>query len=285
MRSGDDPTALTALATATTLLLGDLDRAGHFVDRALALDANNAWAWSRRGFIEAYSGRAEPAIAAFEHAMRLSPLDPFSFNSHNGMGFANFVLGRYDLAIEWTLRGMREKAGMTWAHRDLAVYYALAGQMDDAKRSIAELVETRPGLTVAKVGEALRFVEPAALRRYLEGLKLAGLPDRRQADFFSARVHSSMPEASAKSLATAEAGSGGEKRKPCASVQPCWRTSSSWASVSTPSAVVDMPSERPRPMTAATIARLSSLADRSFTNDWSILILVEGEGAQITQDE
>jgi adenylate cyclase len=173
---GDDPTALTALATATTLLLGNLNRAGHFVDRALALDGNNAWAWSRRGFIEAYAGRAESAIAAFEHAMRLSPLDPFSFNSNNGMGFANFVLGRYDLAIEWTLRGVREKSGMTWAHRDLAVYNALAGNMEEAKRSIAELTALRPGLTIAKVGEALRFVEPAALRRYLEGLRMAGLP-------------------------------------------------------------------------------------------------------------
>jgi adenylate cyclase len=173
---GDDPTALTALATATTLLLGDLDRASHFVERALTLDPNNAWAWSRRGFMEAYSGHGEAAIAAFEHALRLSPLDPFSFNSHNGIGFANFVLGRYDRAIEWTQRGMRERAGMTWAHRDLAAYYALAGRIDEARRSIAELVKTRPGLTIAKVMEALRFVEPAVLARYAEGLRLAGLP-------------------------------------------------------------------------------------------------------------
>jgi adenylate cyclase len=174
---GDDPTALTALATATTLLLGDLDRASHFVERALTLDPNNAWAWSRRGFMEAYSGHGEAAIAAFEHALRLSPLDPFSFNSHNGIGFANFVLGRYDRAIEWTQRGMRERAGMTWAHRDLAAYYALAGRIDEARRSIAELVKTRPGLTIAKVMEALRFVEPAVLTRYAEGLRLAGLPE------------------------------------------------------------------------------------------------------------
>ncbi|HVY21425.1 MAG TPA: adenylate/guanylate cyclase domain-containing protein [Bauldia sp.] len=174
---GDDPTALTALATATTLLLGDLDRAGHFIERALVLDPNNAWAWSRRGFMQAYAGHGEEAIAAFEHALRLSPLDPFSFNSHNGIGFANFVLGRYDQAIEWTLRGMREKSGMTWAHRDLAAYYALAGRSEDAHRSIAELIKTRPHLTIAKVGEALRFVEPSVLARYLGGLRIAGLAE------------------------------------------------------------------------------------------------------------
>jgi len=174
---GDDPTALTALATAVTLLSGDLDAAGHFVDRALALDANNAWAWSRRGFIEAYRGNAETAITAFEHSMRLSPLDPFSFNSFNGMGFANFVSGNYAEAIEWTRRGVREKSGMTWAYRDLAAYYALAGRLDEARSAVVRIEESRPGLTIAKVAETLRFVEPSVLRRYLDGLRGAGLPE------------------------------------------------------------------------------------------------------------
>ena len=174
---GDDPMALTALATATTLLLGDLDKAGHFADRALALDPNNAWAWTRRGFIDAYAGRAEKAITAFEHATRLSPLDPFSFNGHIGVGFANFALGRYDEAVQWAQRGMREKSGMTWAYRDLATYFALAGKIDEARAALAELVATRPNLTIATVGEALRFIEPALLKRYLDGLRIAGLPE------------------------------------------------------------------------------------------------------------
>lgn len=174
---GDDPMALTALATATTLLLGDLDKAGHFADRALALDPNNAWAWTRRGFIDAYAGRAEKAITAFEHAARLSPLDPFSFNGHIGIGFANFALGRYDEAVQWAQRGMREKSGMTWAYRDLATYFALAGKVNEAKAALAELVAMRPNLTIAMVGEALRFIEPSLLKRYLDGLRIAGLPE------------------------------------------------------------------------------------------------------------
>jgi adenylate cyclase len=174
---GDDPTALVALATAMTLLLGQLDRASHLVERALVLDPNNAWAWSRRGFMEAYSGHGEAAIAAFEHALRLSPLDPFSFNSHNGLGFANFVCSNYAEAIQWTQRGMREKTGMTWAYRDLAVYYALDGRVEEARAAVRQLVETRPHLTVGKVAETLAFVEPSVLARYLDGLRKAGLPE------------------------------------------------------------------------------------------------------------
>jgi hypothetical protein len=44
----DDPTALTA-AGAATGLCGDQEGASALIERALALDPNNAWAWARWG--------------------------------------------------------------------------------------------------------------------------------------------------------------------------------------------------------------------------------------------
>lgn len=171
----DDPTALTALATACSLVLGDLNRAQYFTDRALALDPNQAWAWTRLGFIRVYRGDPNGAIEAFERARRLSPLDPFSFNSFIGMGLANFALGRYAEAVELTRRAMHEKAGMTWAYRDLAVFLAHAGRIEEAREALASFVANRPGLTLGNVRSALRFMEPELLERYIEGLRLAGL--------------------------------------------------------------------------------------------------------------
>jgi adenylate cyclase len=173
----DDPTALCALSTAVMLLHGDLGRAQHFVDRALSLDPNHAWAWTRRGFLRVYSGDPTTAIACFERAANLSPLDPFSFNSFIGIGLANFSLGRPDDAAQWTLRAMREKVGMTWAYRDLAAFLAHAGRIPEAREAMAKLIASRPYLTVKGVADALAFMEPALLKRYLEGLKMAGLPD------------------------------------------------------------------------------------------------------------
>jgi adenylate cyclase len=172
---GDDPTGLTALATAVTLLAGDLERADYFIERALALDPNHAWAWTRRGFICVYRGDAEEAITGFERSLRLSPLDPFSFNSYIGLGLSNFALGKPDEAVQWTRRAMREKVGMTWAYRDLATFLADAGKIEEAKAALVKLVETRPYLTVAGVAKALSFMEPNLLRRYVEGLRIAGL--------------------------------------------------------------------------------------------------------------
>jgi adenylate cyclase len=175
--SEDDPTALTALGTAVMLLFGDLDRAQIFIDRALTLDPNHAWAWTRRGFLNVYRGNAEEAVPAFERAIRLSPLDPFSFNCHIGLGFASFVAGRYDEAVKWAQRAMREKTGMTWAYRDLAVYLAHEGKLDEARNALAQLTQSLPYLTVRMVERSLTFMAPKLLAAYVEGLRLAGLPE------------------------------------------------------------------------------------------------------------
>jgi len=172
---GDDPTALTALATATMLLFGDLDRARVFVDRALALDPNNAWAWTRRGFLEAYRGDPDVARSCFEKAIKLSPLDPFSFNGFIGIGFSCFAAGNPVEAAQWARRALGEKVGMTWAYRDLAVFLARAGDIEGAKGALAKFVASRPGITVGQVGDAMKFVQPRILEMYLDGLRLAGL--------------------------------------------------------------------------------------------------------------
>jgi adenylate cyclase len=171
----DDPTALTALATAIMLLFGDLDRAQHFTDKALSLDPNHAWAWTRRGFLNIYRGDAAAGIPCFERAIRLSPLDPFSFNCFIGLGLATFALGKPEEAAKWTQRAMREKVGMTWAYRDLATFLAHAGEIDGAREALSRLVASRPHLTLAGVADAISFMEPVLRARYLEGLRIAGL--------------------------------------------------------------------------------------------------------------
>jgi adenylate cyclase len=173
----DDPTALCALSTATMLLFADLDRAQSFVDRALLLDPNLAWGWARRGFLNIYRGQPQEGVACFERAIRLSPLDPFSFNCYIGLGLARFAAGQPAEAVEWTRRAMREKVGLTWAYRDLAAFLGAAGKIDEARDAAAKLRETHPHVTVAEVADALRFMEPTLLARYLDGLRKAGLPE------------------------------------------------------------------------------------------------------------
>ena len=173
---GDDPTALTALASAIMMLGLDVPQAAALADRALQLDPNHAWAWMRRGWGQVYLGSPEEALAAFERAMRLSPMDPFAFNIYIGVGLAHFAAGRPQQAITWAKRAMSERPGITWPWRDLASYYAHHGDLAAARDAAERFIRTQPEITVEKVGDGLRFMYPSLLARYLQGLQLAGIP-------------------------------------------------------------------------------------------------------------
>ena len=66
---------------------------------------------------------------------------------------------------------------MNWAYRDLATFYALAGNIDEARSALGKFVATRPGISIRQVRESLKFMSPPILARYIEGLRIAGLPD------------------------------------------------------------------------------------------------------------
>jgi TolB-like protein/class 3 adenylate cyclase/Flp pilus assembly protein TadD len=175
MAVADDPTALTALASAIMMLGGDVAQAAMLADRAIELDPNHAWAWLRRGWGHVYLGNPERGLAAFETSARLSPMDPFAFNMHLGMGLAHFAAGRPQDAVSWAKRAMSERPGLTWPYRDLTVYLAHQGELAAASDALGQFKKSHPGVSVASIGDGLRFMYPSLLARYLQGLKLAGL--------------------------------------------------------------------------------------------------------------
>lgn len=173
----DDATGLTALGTAVMLLEGNAVRALSFVDRALKLDQNLAWAWLRRGFGLIYTGKPKEALESFARAERLSPLDPFAFNMRIGIGLAHFSLGDLDEAMRFVQMVLDERPGLSWPLRDLAVYKAITGDVETAKRALATFADGRPPMDVASVRDSLKFMHAPLLERYLSGLRLAGLPE------------------------------------------------------------------------------------------------------------
>jgi TolB-like protein/class 3 adenylate cyclase/Flp pilus assembly protein TadD len=182
---GEEPTALTALAAATTLLGGDVGQAITLAERALTLDPNHAWAWMRLGFGKTYSGEPAEGLAAFDKAARLSPLDPFAFNNQIGTGLAHFALGDTGEALARVSQALAERPGLTWPYRDVAVYRAWQGDIPAARAALDRFLYLRPGITLATIQDALRFMRGDLLERYIEGLRRAGLqetaarPERR----------------------------------------------------------------------------------------------------------
>jgi adenylate cyclase len=172
-----DPLVMTAIGATYSILLADQARALVYIERAIALDTTFAWAWTRLGYAQAYSGRPAEGLESFEKSIALSPEDPIQFNAFAGIATCQFLLGRYAEAAHWAAQALHGRPGMVWAYRLLATSAALAGQTTLARSAVRRLLAETPGLTVAGIGAAVQNLEGPPLEKYLEGLRLAGLPE------------------------------------------------------------------------------------------------------------
>ena len=147
--SGDDPIILAVLGAIHTFVR-NYGTARILLERALTLDPNSAWAWTRLGWVENYSDRPRDAITHFERALRLSPLDPMNFNNYVGFGSAHELLGEYDKAAAMYRRALEERPNARWIYRHLAGALSGAGRVEEGKAALAEMLRSYPDLTISK---------------------------------------------------------------------------------------------------------------------------------------
>jgi adenylate cyclase len=173
--SSDDPIILAVLGTVHTFVR-NYGTARVLLERAVALDPNGAWAWTRLGWLETYTDQPQKAIGHFERALRLSPIDPMNFNNYVGIGSAHIVAEEYDEAAAFYRRALEERPNASWIYRNLASSLSGAGRVEEAKQAFAELMRRYPDLTISKFKQAMVF-SPAVLNRMAENLRKLGLPD------------------------------------------------------------------------------------------------------------
>ena len=165
----DDPTVLTARCAVHTMS-GEFDHADALVARALALDPTFVWGWQRSGWLNAFRGDPDTAIAHFEYANRLDPLS----SNLIGLGCAHFDAGRYQQAAFCKRKALRQQPGTAWIHRTLSVSYVRIDERLEALASIEALRRYSPDLTIGKIVSALPFRQDF-LDRMAEGLDDLGL--------------------------------------------------------------------------------------------------------------
>jgi len=182
---GDHAPSLTAIGAALSLVTTDLERANFYIDRALDIDPNNAWAWMRRGWAQAFVGQSDDAIACQEMAERLSPLDPFRFNFLLGKASALYhwqaddSAGRENVgkAVMLIKEAIRMNPKAKWAYRMLASACFFAKDQEAARDAGRELLNAYPDITIDYLKRAL---PPAAFvyeLKYFKSLRDAGIPE------------------------------------------------------------------------------------------------------------
>ena len=173
----DDAVALTRGGHALAHLAGDLDSGIALLDRALVLNPNLASAWFLGGFLRVWQGEPDGAIAHFERAMRLSPLDPELYRMQAGTAMAHIFAGRFDVASSWAEKAYRDLPSFLMAVAIGAASHALAGRRDEASRAMANLRQLDPALRISNLKGWLPIHRPEDFATFSNGLRKAGLPE------------------------------------------------------------------------------------------------------------
>jgi tetratricopeptide (TPR) repeat protein len=173
----DDALALVRGGYALAYVVGALDEGAAFIDRGLVLNPNSATAWNASGWAKVWLGEPEVAIQHFAYAMRLSPLDPVLQLFLGGTALGHFFTGRYDEAVLWAGKAVRQEPTYLSAVRALAASNALAGRLEAAQIAVALLRQVDPALRISNLKDVAPLRRPEDLARYEEGLRRAGLPE------------------------------------------------------------------------------------------------------------
>jgi TolB-like protein len=172
-----DAIALSTGGLALAYVTGDLEGGVALIDRALAVNPNLTTAWYASGWVRAFLGEIDLAIDHLARAMRLSPLDPLMFLMQSGTGLAYFVAGRYSEAVEWAAKANREQPSFPGPIRNLVVSNALRGDLEQARRALARARDLDPDLRISNLKDRVGPYRPDDLIRFVEGMRLAGLPE------------------------------------------------------------------------------------------------------------
>ena len=145
-------------------------------DRALRLAPNSGQVLFLDAWNHLYMDDWRNAVAQTERARRLSPVDPAMFLVASALGAAQFAGEQYEDAAACMRQAIRDRPGYQVAHRLLTASLARLGRPEEARAAIPGLLAAAPGHTLAAAAAHSAF-RRRTRERYLEGLRLAGLPE------------------------------------------------------------------------------------------------------------
>jgi tetratricopeptide (TPR) repeat protein len=148
-------------------------------EKALAINPNFAIAYYLIALANVFLGRSDEALVHADTAARLSPRDLLA-RGHAGVynavrATAYFVSGQYRDSIEYARKAIAESPNLVPAHRMLVISSALAGEVEEAKLALEVLKHLTPEISLKRAEQMTPIVRDRDRRRYLEGLRLAGL--------------------------------------------------------------------------------------------------------------
>lgn len=148
------------------------DQAESEFARAIELDPNEADIWATLSDLAVLAGRVEEGLEHIRKAFRLNPF-PASWY-YLTLGQAQYAAGDYDAAVD-TLR--QDETYRTSSRRFLAASLARLGRLDEARAEVQLFLVGNPHFTIRHWVATEPFRNTAILEHFVEGFRLAGLPE------------------------------------------------------------------------------------------------------------
>jgi hypothetical protein len=172
----DDATALSIAGFVLAFVGKELDDGAAFLDRALLINPNLAIGLRAAG-PKCGSANGIGPSSAFAHAMRLSPIDPFTYLMQEGMAHAHFLqdgMMKPCPGQEWHCASCLI-ATVDWV--SLLPSCALAGRDEEARRLVARLLGVHPAFRISSLQNVLGPYRHPDPEKYANALRRAGLPE------------------------------------------------------------------------------------------------------------
>ena len=132
------------------------------------------------GLAKFYLGRPAETEAHILDALRLSPRDIFAFRWMAFVGFSKLMLRDDEEAVAWLRRGIEANRNLPLTHFSLAAALALLGRLEEAGAATQAGLALDPNFTVRRFSSGATSNNPTFLaqrERYIEGMRLAGVPE------------------------------------------------------------------------------------------------------------
>jgi adenylate cyclase len=172
----NDSLVLTFAAVALGILDRDLANAIPWLDRAIALDPNSAFAFGMGAVVRNMAGDYATAADHADRAMRLSPFDRYSYIFSMSRGVGHLLQRQLPEAVVWLRKSAQENPRHLPTYFFLGSALAHAGQIEEARAAIRRLLELHQQAG-GRRQQQRRFFSEADHEYLLEGARLAGLPE------------------------------------------------------------------------------------------------------------
>jgi TolB-like protein/DNA-binding winged helix-turn-helix (wHTH) protein/cytochrome c-type biogenesis protein CcmH/NrfG len=141
------------------------------IDRAIAINPNDAQGLAGRGNILMWSGQTDAAIDALELAKRIDP--ELNAIDRNALSLAYYLKGRYDASIEQAEINLRKAEDAHFSQIVLAAGYAQLGRSEEAARVVSMIRRVDPTFDPHAFGS--KFLNPADIEHLRAGFRKASL--------------------------------------------------------------------------------------------------------------